>query len=356
MMATITKREQYPMEPITKEHNFLAALLHVMTHGVITLLAVAIAFATPNAAQYILYVWWPRVELNSNLLLATEIVLAAVLTVLFNLCKLAWSNRHRVTSAKMASLVFARHPRKGWLSTIQERNLVRSLPTARDASTLSLTGYETLIAPESLLKDVFTTAYEIRVMLLNPLGEAARRRVESLPEQITVSTFQEEIAASIALLNECRKSGKKVSLKFYDHDPFWKVVVLDDRVWVQHCHSGREMKDQPEYVFGLQHDEPSQGLFVPFYTYFLHKWDEPGHWEYDFDAAELVQRDATTGNETGRAPLGLPRYGPAPPSLAAGRAFSPASGYGRRACRQYPPHMPRASLRRRRSRAGRPLC
>ena len=170
MMATITKREQYLMEPITKEHNFLAALLHVMTHGVITLLAVAIAFATPNAAQYILYVWWPRVELNSNLLLATEIVLAAVLTVLFNLCKLAWSNRHRVTSAKMASLVFARHPRKGWLSTIQERNLVRSLPTARDASILSLTGYETLIAPESLSKDVFTTAYEIRVMLLYPLG------------------------------------------------------------------------------------------------------------------------------------------------------------------------------------------
>jgi len=83
MMATITKREQYPMEPITKEHNFLAALLHVMTHGVITLLAVAIAFATPNAAQYILYVWWPRVELNSNLLLATEIMLASVLTVLF---------------------------------------------------------------------------------------------------------------------------------------------------------------------------------------------------------------------------------------------------------------------------------
>jgi hypothetical protein len=35
-----------------------------------------------------------------------------------------------------------------------------------------------------------------------------------------------------------------------------------------------------------------------------------GHrWEYDFDAADLVQRDATTGNETGRAPLGLPVHG-----------------------------------------------
>lgn len=313
------------MEPIVKEHDFLAVLRHVMSHGLITLLAVAIAFSTPDAARYILYVWWPRVELDSNLLLATEIMLASTLMVLFNMCKRAWDNRHRLTSAKMASLLFARHPRKRWLSTLHERNLVRSLPAARDASILSLTGYETLMAPESLLKDVFTTAYEIRVMLLNPLGEAAKKRVESLPEEITVSTFQEEIAASIAFLNECRKSGKKVSLKFYDHDPFWKVVVLDDRVWVQHCHTGREMKDQPEYVFGRQHADPSQGLFVPFYTYFLHKWNEAGHWEYDFDAAELVQRDATTGNETRRAPFGLPVYGPASPSLAVGRTFSPAS-------------------------------
>ncbi len=313
------------MEPIAKEREFLAVLRHVMSHGVITLLAVAIAFAAPSAARYILYVWWPRVELNSSLLLATEILLASTLTVLFNLWMRAWDNRHRLTSAKMASLVFARHPGKGWLSKIHERNLVRSLPAARDACILSLTGYDTLIARESLLKTVFTTAYEIRVMLLNPLGEAARKRVESLPEKITLSTLQEEIAASISFLNECRKSGKKVSLKFYDHDPFWKLVVLDDRVWVQHCHTGRELKDQSEYVFGLHHADPSQGLFAPFYTYFLHKWNEVGHREYDFDAAELVQRDAT-GNESGRAPLGLPIHRPASPPPAARQTLSPASG------------------------------
>ena len=313
------------MDPISKEHDFLAVLRHVMSHGVITLLAMAMAFATPDAARYILYVWWPRVVLDANLLLATEIVLASTLMVLFYLCKRAWDNRHRLTSAKMASLLFTRHPRKGWLSTLQERNLVRSLPAARDASILSLTGYETLVAPNSLLKEVFTTAYEIRVMLLNPLGMAARKRVDSLAQNITTSTFQEELAASIAFLNACRRSGKKVSLKFYDHDPFWKVVVLDDLAWVQHCHSGREMKDQPEYVFGLQYAEPDQGLFVPFYTYFLHKWNEAGHWEYDFDTGEVVQRDATTGNETGRAPLGLPDYGSASPPLTAARTFSPAS-------------------------------
>ena len=306
------------MEPVTKEHEFLTLLRHILSHGLITLLAVAIAFATPDAARYILYEWWPRVELNPNALLATEILLASILTVLFNLWKRAWDNHRRLASAKMASLVFARHPRNGWLSSLHERNLVRSLPAARDVCILSLTGHDTLVDEDSLLKDVLSTAYEIRVMLLNPLGEAARKRVESLPEGITLSTFQEEIAASLAFLNECRKGGKKVSLKFYDHDPFWKLVVLDDCVWVQHCHAGREMKEQHEYVFGLHHADPGQGLFVPFYTYFLHKWNEAGHWEYDFDSDELVQRDAT-GSETGRIPLGLSLAEPAstpPPAHA----------------------------------------
>ncbi|HBO6811521.1 MULTISPECIES: hypothetical protein [unclassified Pseudomonas] len=58
-------------------------------------------------------------------------------------------------------------------------------------------------------------------------------------------------------------------------------------------------------MFGLQHTEPNQGLFVPLYTHFLHKWNEPGHWEYDFDTTELVRRDAATGTEIERIPFGL---------------------------------------------------
>lgn len=43
------------MEPIAKRDESLAVLRHLMTHGAIALLAVAIAFAAPNVARYILY-------------------------------------------------------------------------------------------------------------------------------------------------------------------------------------------------------------------------------------------------------------------------------------------------------------
>lgn len=314
------------MKQLTLEHDFLTVLRHVMSHGVVTLLAVVIAFGTPDAARYVLYVWWPRVTLDSNLLLATEIVLASTLLILFSLCRSAWDNFHRLTSANKASLLLTRPTRKGWLSNRHERNLVRSLPAARDASVFAITGFETLVAPDSLLKSVFATAFEVRVMLLNPLGKAVRRRADSLSEEVTVATLHAELSASIAFLNECRKSGKKVSLKFYDHDPFWKIVVLDDSVWVQHCHSGREMKDQPEYVFGLQHAEPNQGLFVPFYTFFLQKWNELDNWEYDFDRSELVQRDAKTGNESRRVSLVLPGDRVTSASMEDGGVLSPAGG------------------------------
>ncbi|WP_044871470.1 hypothetical protein [Pseudomonas sp. LFM046] len=313
------------MEPVIKEHEFITVLRHVMSHGCITLLAVGIAFTAPDIARFILFEWWPRVELDSNLLLASEIGLASALMLLLTLGKCVWDSRYRIASAKVASLLFARSPQtqRSWLTKLQERNLKRSLPAARDASVLSLTGYETLTSPESLLRDVFNNAYEVRVMLLNPCSEAARRRLATLPVECTASSYREELSASIEFLDRCRTRGKKVSLKFYDEDPFWKVVVLDDRVWVQHCQSGREIKDQTEYVFGLHHADPTQGLFVPFYSYFLQKWNEPGHWEYDFDTRELVRRDAVTGVETERVRLELPVDGVDAPSLNVLSSSSP---------------------------------
>jgi len=67
------------MQRGTPAHSLWSGLRHFLSHGVITLLAVAIAFSLPGIANYILNEWWPHVERNPNLLLATEIALAAIL-------------------------------------------------------------------------------------------------------------------------------------------------------------------------------------------------------------------------------------------------------------------------------------
>ena len=304
-------------------HSFLAGLRQIFLHGIITVLAVIIAFSLPEAANYILNEWWPEVERNANLLLATEIALASVLALLFNLAKIAWNHRQGLAIQRLASLVYARDARRSWWSRRRERALVAEFPAARDAFVLTLTGHDTFLAGDSLLRGLIEKAYEIRILLVNPLGDGLRKRADSLPPEITVLSLHNEIEATVGYLSALRKFGKKIKVKFYDEEPFWKLVVLGDYVWVQHCHSGFAVRQQPEYVFALQHREPRHGLFVPFYMLFLDEWNDPNHPEYDFDSNDLVYRDPS-GKETRRIALGVPIDGSAalspPADSSAGQA------------------------------------
>lgn len=108
---------------------------------------------------------------------------------------------------------------------------------------------------------------------------------------MTLSAFSDEVEASLGCLRALALQGKKVTVKFYEHKPFWKVAVLGDHVWVQYCHSGVEIKHEPEFVFALNRVNPRLGLFVPFYMYFLDRWEDTRHPEYDFATRELVYRD-----------------------------------------------------------------
>lgn len=303
------------MQKHKSEHNNLWGLREVLSHIVITLLAIAIAFALPSAAQFILYQWWPQVTNDSNLLLATEVSFAAVLLLLFSSLKKSMENRGFISSAKLASLVYARS-NEGWLSRWRERLLFRRLPVTRDAFVLTITGFDTFIHKHSQFRKALESTYEIRVMLLNPVSDGAKVRVSSLPDEHDHHLrFFEEIEESISYLRALRRLGKKVTLKFYDHPPFWKLVFLGEYVWVQYCHGGCDVSGTPEYVFALPSRNPKRGLFIPFYMLFLEKWNESSHPEFDFDTDELVYRDAT-GGEIKRTPF------PAAPSSIGTQEFN----------------------------------
>ena len=287
--------------PIRHNKRWLLGMRLVLLHAFVTVLAVVIAFSLPTFAEYVLFQWWPRVARDTNLLIATEVALAATLVLMFNAVHIAWEDRSKVRAADMAALVYARH-RTTWLARWRERRLISQLPASRDAFMLTLTGFDTFADKTSLLRDQLAAAYEIRVMLLNPAARSAERRVNSLPEEVTLHAFSKEVAASLTYLQYLRTLGKKVTVKFYEHEPFWKVAVLGDHVWVQYCHSGVEIKHEPEYVFALNRENPRHGLFVPFYMYFLDRWEDPQHPEYDFATRELVYRDKL-GNEIRRAML-----------------------------------------------------
>ncbi|MDP1644852.1 MAG: hypothetical protein Q8L71_05040 [Thiobacillus sp.] len=277
-------------------------LRHILSHIGVTLLAVGIAFSLPMLAKFILFTWWPMVEDDSQMLLINEISFAALLVLLFNLFLNAQQGRRSHRMNRLVSLVHVREE-GSWFSRWTDRKLLDRITGTRDVSVMSVTGFDTFVSERRKLRRVIDNSYELRVMLMNPYGAGAMRRVQSLgdPDPL-LETYCRETAATIERLASLAAAGKQVTLKFYEDPPFWNLIVTGEYVWVQYCQDGHELKTQPEYVFALRKNKPTQGLFSAFYVHFLNQWSDPRHPEFDFSTRELIYRN-DKGNEVKRMPF-----------------------------------------------------
>ncbi len=293
------------MERNIDPDRFSNTLRHIVGHAAVTLLAVGIAFWLPVLANYILFSWWPMVARDSQLLMVNEIIFAAVLVLVLNMLLSAREARlgHRMNG--LVSLVHVRQEDSP-SSLGTNRKLLQRMTGTRDVSVMSVTGFDTFVSEMRSLRQVIDACYELRVVLLNPFGPGALRRVQSLgsPEGLP-ETYRRETEATVERLAGLSTAGKKVTLKFYDEPPFWNLIVTGDYVWVQYCHDGQELRNQPEYVFELNRNKPAQGLFPVFYVHFLNHWADSRHPEYDFAARQLIYRDGR-GNEARRLPFPPP--------------------------------------------------
>ena len=289
------------MHALNVRSTGVAMMQQVFFHAVVSALAIAIAFSLPAVAGFVLYEWWPRVTASSKLLVVTELGLAAVLVLLFHALHLAWEGLRVKRLHGIAALVHVR--RDGAASSR------KAVPAAHDALILSVTGFHTFTSEEAPFRDLVSRCLETRVLLLNPYSEGARSRIRSLPEpEAADALYRQEIGASIASLKALADSGRRIRLKLYDRAPFWSIVVAGEQAWVRYCHDGYPLRSQPDYVFALRRDQPTQGLFPPFCMYALNQWNDPSHAEYDFASGELVRR-ASDGAEVSRTAFTLPAPG-----------------------------------------------
>jgi len=270
-----------------------AVMQQVLFHAFVSVLAIGIAFSLPTLASFVLNDWWPRVSASSRLLLATELALAATLVILFNVVHLAWEGLRVRRLHDTAALV---HVRRDGKSASR-----KGAPATHDALILSVTGHHTFAERNAPFHDLVSQCLEARVLLLNPCSEGARERIRSLPDpEEAERLYRQEIGASIAYLKALRDSGRRIRLKLYDRAPFWSIVIAGEQAWVRYCHDGYPLRTQPDYVFALRRDEPTQGLFPPFCMYALNQWNDPANAEYDFATGELVHR-SPEGAELARA-------------------------------------------------------
>ena len=285
--------------------DWAKGLAHVSYHIIVVALSAGFALSLPYTTAFVarnILKYWSFIKNDKLFLASVETGLVILLVLFSNHIRRSWKDRRLSKMASATGLVYVT-PTKGFYARKRVRKLKERQGIARDVMVIGSTGFRTFVDPKGELHHVIQNCREAKIMLLNPDSKGATVRAKSiLNPEITPERLGEQIRGSIRFLKELRAVQKNIRLKLYSDMPFLKLSILGDYLWVQHYHAGLDVQMMPKYVF--KHDQNPGSLYVPFYEYFLMRWNSPYLPEYDLNADELVYRDAA-GNELRRKTFNL---------------------------------------------------
>ncbi len=294
--------------------EFIGNSARVLYHIGLAALSAAIALSLPRALNFTakkVLLYWSFLGNEKLIVVFLEIAVAAILVFFFNVLGRSWRDRRLSNMAKSAGLVLVK-PARGLLARRRIRKMKERQAYAKDVMIIGSTGLRTFVDPKGDLHQVLQNCRNAKIMLLDPFGEGARVRAMSIQNPlVTPETFREQVGKSIEFLKGLSAVKKDVKLKLYQDVPLLKLAILDDHIWIQHYHAGLDVQQLPEYVF--KHDQNIGSLYVPFYQFFMTRWNDLLVPEYDLESDELVYRDAA-GNERRRERF-APRAFDAAPSV-----------------------------------------
>ena len=266
--------------------------MRIFYHVVVMALSAAFALSLPFTASFLaknFLVYWSFIGNEKIFLISVEMALAISLVLFFNYISRSWKDRKLSNMARDAGLVSVT-PTRGLLARRRMRKLKEKEGFARDVMVIGSTGFRTFVDPKGDLHHVIKNCREAKIMLLHPYSEGASARAKSILDPgITPESFGEQIKKSIDFLKGLKAVQKNVRLKLYQDIPLLKLAILGDYIWIKHYHAGLDVQSMPEYVF--KHDQNTGSLYIPFYQYFLTRWNNPDLPEYDLDTDELIYRD-----------------------------------------------------------------
>jgi hypothetical protein len=278
-------------------------LAHISYHVIVVLMSAALALSVPftlSAMAAGMLRAWAYIENEKIFLMALELLTAVVLILFFNHVRRGWEDHRIARMAKSAGLVLAT-PAKGIFAQRRIKKLKRKLGFARELMIIGSTGCRSFVEPEGDLYEALQNCREVKIMLLDPSKEGAVTRARSIPDpEVTPEVIREQIMKSIGFLKDLRAAQKQVRLKLYPELPLLKLAILGDYAFLQHYHTGMNVRHMPEYAF--QNESKHGGLYIPLYRYFCARWQDMNVPEYDLDMDELVYRDHM-GKEVLREPF-----------------------------------------------------
>lgn len=194
----------------------------------------------------------------------TVVVILCVIYIVQRM--LHWPTR-RIGIIKNSSIFYFRKNRTVTDKTKNKDFLLDQCKIAKSILIIGATGFQTFARSDhegkAMLRDALEKDItgEIKIILIHPFGQNARSRAEALG--VTLSNYQSDISNSVAFLKELKRKGKNVALKFYEQKPIWKMIILDNFLWLQHYHQNRHVEYMPVYGISRSKKEDEYSLFDP---------------------------------------------------------------------------------------------
>ncbi len=261
-------------------------LFHIAVIAVSAFIALSLPAIMTFVAQNLL-VYWSFIGNEKVFLVSMEIALAIFLILFIHRVRKNWKARKISRMARRAGFVREKSPRS-ILTRRWTRKMKAGQGFGREVLLLGSTGWRTFGDPQGDFHSVLHNCREAKIMLLDPCGEGAKVRAKSILE-ITPENFGEQTRRSIGFLKELKAVQKHIRLKLYPDPPLFKLAILGDYLWIQHYHTGLDAQAMPEFLF--HHNQNPASLYIPFYHYFLSRWNQTGIPEYDLEKDELIFRD-----------------------------------------------------------------
>lgn len=268
--------------------NIGRILFHVAVIAVSAFIALSLPAIVTFAAQNLL-VYWSFIGNEKVFLVSVEIALAIFLILFTHRIRGNWKERKISKMAQRAGFVQEK-PSRSFLTRQWARKMKASQGFGREVLLLGSTGWRTFGDPQGEFHSVLQNCREAKIMLLDPCSDGAKIRAKSiLDPEITPESFGEQIRTSIAFLKALKAVQKDIRLKLYPDPPLFKLAILGDYLWIKHYHTGLDVRAMPEFLF--HHNQNPASLYIPFYHYFLSRWNQPGLPEYDLETDELIYQD-----------------------------------------------------------------
>lgn len=141
----------------------------------------------------------------------------------------------------------------------------------KNLSILGANGIETFGASGAPLHEALLKYHgTLRVVLSDPDSPQTRARARAVNKE--PNTYKKSIKSSIRFIRELRTQSRHFYARYYDGKPNWKLIITDNRAWVQYyTPGGPDVANTPVYV--LKKTESEFNLYNLFHHEFERIWE-----------------------------------------------------------------------------------